>query len=191
MKRVAAILVGFALAACSTPEPHYYVLDASSDSPAHPTTGAPVLLTVIAIPVEVDRPQMVLATAANEVVIDDGHRWASPLQAAITEALARGMASVLGEDRVTTEGGGAKWTGYRVDVQIVAFDSRLDREARIDARWQVRGGDVTRVGTASLREPAAGGFEGLAQAHGRALSRLSAQIASTVPEPSTPSRLAR
>ena len=173
------------------PEPRHYVLDASPDGPAHPVTGAPVLLTVIAIPPEVDRPQMVLAAAANEVVIDDGHRWASPLQSAITEALARGMALTLGVDRVMTEAAGPKWTGYRVDVQIVAFDSRLDREARIDARWQVRGGDVTRVGTASLREPAAGGFEGLAQAHSRALSRLSAQIAATVAESSTPSRLAR
>jgi uncharacterized lipoprotein YmbA len=191
MKRVAAILVGLALAACSTPEPRYYVLDVSPDPPASPATGAPVLLTVIAIPVEVDRPQMVLGTAANEVVIDDGHRWASPLQPAITQALARGMASVLGEDRVTTDGGGAKWTGYRVDVRVVAFDSRLDREARVEARWQVRYGEGTRTGMASVREPAAAGFDGLAQAHSRALSRLAAQIAATLPESSTPSRLAR
>jgi uncharacterized lipoprotein YmbA len=180
MKRIAAMIAACCCAACSTPEPRYYVLDAAAPREARHADGPPVLVASVSIPPEVDRPQMVLATAGSEVAIDDGHRWASPLQAAVTNALARALASSLGEARVQTESRFAAWPGWRLDVQITEFGSRLDREARIEATWQLRRDGVVRDGAASLREPASGGFDGLAQAHGRALSRLAVQIADAV-----------
>ena len=177
---IAAMIVACCCAACSTAEPRYYVLDAATSRGARAADGPPILLASVSIPAEVDRPQMVLATAGSEVTIADGHRWASPLQAAVTNALARDLALSLGETRVQAESHVTTWPGWRLDVQITEFGSRLDREARIDATWQLRRGAIVRDGAASVREPASGGFDGLAQAHGRALSRLAVQIADAV-----------
>jgi uncharacterized lipoprotein YmbA len=181
MAIAAALAASCMLAACSTPEPRYYVLGATGISAGERSSaGAPVLLTVVAIPAQVDRPQIVLAGAASEVLIEDGHRWAEPLQGAIAQALARDLASTLGEERVTTDVTGAAWTGYRAEVRILAFESRLDSGVRIDARWELRGSAVARTGTASVQEPAGTGFEGLVQAHSRALARISSAIAADV-----------
>jgi uncharacterized lipoprotein YmbA len=168
------------LAACaSTPAPHYYVLEpeAARESTARSPVG--VLVEPVAIPQEVDRPQMVLSRSPGEVAIDDGHRWAAPLQPGITQVLARDIGRTLAAD-VVTEPDASPWTGYRVQVQIVEFSSRLGEDAVVEARWEVRREGIARAGTEHVREAAAGGYEGLAQAHSRALGRVAAAIAGDI-----------
>jgi uncharacterized protein len=184
MKRarsLALVLAALGLAACAGgPQPRYYVLDARAAPAAMGIAAAAVLLEPVTIPAEVDRAQLVLSLGAAEVAIDDGHRWAAPLQAGITQALVSDLSAALGSARVTTEAGVAPWTGDRVAVRIVAFDSRLGRESRIDARWQLRRGDVVAAGGASVREDAKGGYDALVQAHTRALARVAREIAASV-----------
>ncbi len=184
MKRAASlalVLAALGVAACAGgPQPRYYVLDARASPAAMGTAAAAVLLDPVTIPAEVDRAQLVLSLGAGEVAIDDGHRWAAPLQAGITQALVSDLSAALGSAPVTTEAGVAPWSGDRVAVRILAFDSRLGRESRIDARWQLRRGDVVAAGGASVREDAQGGYDALVQAHSRALARVAREIAASV-----------
>jgi uncharacterized lipoprotein YmbA len=62
----------------SPPPTRYYVLEALQ-APQAISTQLSVLVEPVAVPAEVDRPQIVLATKANEAAIDDLHRWAAPL----------------------------------------------------------------------------------------------------------------
>jgi len=87
----------------------------------------------------------------------------------------------LGGARVTIEEYSGR--GYRVEVEIREFTSRPSQEARIEAAWAVRRDDgAERSARSSLREPAGEGFAALAEAHSRALARLSREIAAAVAE---------
>jgi uncharacterized protein len=170
------------LCACSSsPPPRYYVLDPIAETAA-PTAGPSIVVEAVTIPAEVDRPQFVLRGEANEVVIDDMHRWAAPLQSSLAGVLASNLAAILGTPDVATESIGNISPRYRVSVEILGFQSRLGEEVRLEAAWHVRRtGGAESSGRSSFREAAQGrDFSALAAAHSRAVSSLSAQIAHAI-----------
>ncbi len=176
------LAVALVAAACaSAPEPRYFVLEALGE-PGPASAGASILVGPVSIPDSVDRPQFVLSAGANEVVVDDGHRWASPLQDAIAEVLAQDLAAQLAGPRVTSSQPVAGRPDYRVSVAVGEFRSALGAGAQLDATWSVRRADgATRAGRSQLRERARGsGYAALAAAHSRALAAMSAQIAGAV-----------
>jgi uncharacterized lipoprotein YmbA len=169
-----------AAACASTPEPKYFVLQApSAQAGAAGTRIRPVFLEAVSIPPQLDRPQIVLTRAGGEVAIDDGHRWAAPLQADITQVLARALAA-LGPAPVAIDTASIPPDADRISVRILALDSRLGEEASIDATWEVRQGDRSQAGTTHVREPAPGGYDALVQAHSSALARLATDIRTSI-----------
>jgi uncharacterized lipoprotein YmbA len=70
----------------------------------------------------------------------------------------------------------------QVLVDVQRFDSALGDAAVIEALWTIRlPGGVTKTGRSTVREPAAGaGFDAIVAAHGRALGRLSQEIADSI-----------
>ena len=171
---------GSVAAACaSTPEPRYYVLEPVADAPGRPTLDRVLFLDAVSIPPQLDRPQMVVSRGAGEVTIDDGHRWAAPLQAGITRVLARELAAIDSAP-VETEPAAVPPDCNRITVRIVAMDSRLGQDASVEATWEASGAGQTLSGSAQVREPATGDYRDLVQAHSRALARLAREIASTV-----------
>jgi hypothetical protein len=146
-------------------------------------TRLSVLVEPVAVPAQVDRPQFVRDTKANEVAIEDLHRWAAPLQDNFAEVLAQDLSAQLGSPDVSTsqDAGGAH--RFHVQVAIREFRSRLGEYAELGASWSVRRTDgTTRAGYSSFREPAAGegDFAALAAAHSRAILRLSAEISAAI-----------
>jgi hypothetical protein len=174
-----ALLAG---ACASSPQPRYYVLEAlpAADAPA---ARVSVLVQSVAIPAAVDRPQIVRATKANEVAIEDLHRWASPLQDNVAAVLADDLSAQLGtwDVSISQDAGGGAYR-YRVNVAIREFESRLGEYARLGASWSVRRDDgAGRTGYSNLRETAPGGdFAALASAHSRAISRMSQEISGAI-----------
>jgi len=122
---------------------------------------------------------MVVSRGAGEVTIDDGHRWAAPLQADITRVLARELGSFTSAP-VATEPSAVPPGCDRVTVRIEAMDSRLGQDASLEATLEARGAGRTLSGSARVREPATGDYRDLVQAHSRALARLAREIASTL-----------
>lgn len=161
----------------------YYTLSAA---PAHTAPAQPDTLAVhlgpVSLPDGVDRPQIVMRRDANQVAIDDTHRWAEPLKDAIPRVLSDALAAELGTPRVLTSRQSASLEfDYRVAIDVQHFDSSVT-EAHEDVIWTIRtrGNEPPRVGRTVVNEPATGGFDSLAAAHSRALAAVARDIAQAI-----------
>jgi uncharacterized lipoprotein YmbA len=180
-----AILAAATLAGCgSSPVPRFYTLSA----PEQPAVKAVYSVAVgpVMVPEIVDRPQLVLRTAANEVTIANQTRWAQSLKSEIPRVIAANLAQSLGDAYVSAyphvTGGEAD---YRVVVDIQRFESAPGDAATVEAQWTVSPATgksrAPRSGRSLAREPVQGkGYDALVAAHGRALASISREIAEAV-----------
>ena len=183
-RRVPNLLLSLALlAGCgATPKERFYTLSFA----APPEAAAPATITVavgaVNVPEAVDRTPMVIRTGPNQVDIDDFHRWAEPLKAAIPRALAGNLSKELGNARVTSGRLAASDADYRVAVDVRRFESSFAEGATLEANWTVTGKAGAPVTRSTLaREPASSAdHAGLAAAHSRALERLAREIAGAI-----------
>jgi uncharacterized protein len=188
MRRFASCLLLFALgtgAGCASPRSNFYTLNTTA-KPV--TTGADTSVSVgpVSVPAAVDRPQIVVRLAPNQVAIDEFNRWASPLPDAISRVVAENLSATLGTPRVAVfsqpTAAGAR---YRVLIDVLRFESAPGEAATLDAAWTVRStkDGTTRSGRTSVSEPVPDReYATLAAAHSRALGRLSADLAVAIRE---------
>lgn len=191
-KRLSSALLVVLLAACASPQAHFYTLTGAA--PVTATAGPAVAIGPITIPAMVDRPEIVTIVAPNEVWPDEFNRWAAPLSDAIGLALAQDLAADLRTPRVTLAVATAGEPDYRVAIEVQRFDSVTGSHALQDAVWTVRRmrDGAARNGRTTVRETAGGpSYEALAAAHSRALAQLARDIAQAIaalpPAPVTPS----
>lgn len=179
-------LLALSLCACgSSPQVHYYTL--SSERPSLktlPEGAAPpyaVAVGPVSVPATVDRPQFVIQVAPNRVALVDDHRWAEPLKEGIAHAMASDLSAVLGVRAAVFPQDSLAGVKYRVAVDIRNFVSVPHQAVSIEAWWTVYGpGDKVKFGRSVVREPANGGYEDLAAAHGRAVQAISRDVAAAV-----------
>jgi uncharacterized lipoprotein YmbA len=186
MRRLASCTLLFALVAgtgCASPRSNFYTLNAEA-KPAATRSDISVAVGPVSVPPAVDRPQIVVRLAQNQVGIDEFHRWASPLQDAIARVVAENLAAMLGTSRVSVSSlatsAGAR---YRVLIDVLRFESAPGETATLDAVWTVRStkDGATRSGRTTVSEPVPDrGYATLAAAHSRALERLSADLAGAI-----------
>src|SRR5882724_4644572 len=179
--------LGMLLAGCvSTPQSRFFTLSALSAGTNH--VAAPSNLSVavgpVSVPAAVDRPQIVVSTGPNQVMLDDFNRWASPLQDNVARIIAENLAAILGTPRVTLFPQTLNVdVDYRVQIEIRNFESAPGKSASLDAVWSVRRAKdgKTETGRTSAREKVEdNGYEALAAAHSRGVARLSQDIADAV-----------
>ena len=193
MRRLARLAFLCALAAawagCATPRSAFYTLSpaAGAGGGAAPSPSAPLPVRVgpVSVPEIVDRPQIVSRTGPNRISIDEFHRWASPLRDDIGRVVALDLASLLGDALVTaTPHPEAGEPGYRVRIDVMAFESEPGKASALDAAWTVQpreGDGRPRSGRSTVREEVRGPeYSDLAAAHSRALGRMSADIADAI-----------
>jgi len=184
MRKPVSCVLLFALAVagtgCASPRSNFYTLNGTA-TPASTGVNYSVTVGPVSVPAAVDRPQIVVRVAPNEVAVDQFHRWASPLPDAIARVVAENLAATLGTPHVTVfprpTGTGAR---YRVVIDVIRFESAPGEAATLDAVWAVRAtkDGATRAGRTTLAEPLPDReFATLAAAHSRALGRLSGDVA--------------
>jgi uncharacterized lipoprotein YmbA len=186
--RIGACLAAALLAAgCfggPSPKLSYYTLSAPP-VPAAPDSGASLAIYVgpVSVPEAVDRPQMVLRSDANQVELDEFHRWAEPLKQAIPRVVADTLMRELGTQRVlTSRSSGTLDFDYRVALDVQRFDSSAAGGAALELLWTIRprSGAAT-TGRAVVREPAPSpDASGIAAAHSRALEQAAREIAAQI-----------
>lgn len=143
--RVAMLVAGMALAGCASSPPigwHSLVPPA----PAAPIAAAPTPATatlvvgLVTVPDEVDRPQIVLRGPDGVPALLDGERWSEPLKAQLPRALALGLAPRLpGVLVVAAPGAAVALPDRRLVVDVQRFELQRDR-AVLRAVWSVRAG---------------------------------------------------
>ena len=141
--------------------------------------GRSVIVEPAALPELVDRPQLVIQTDAQQVVILDQQRWAEPLRAGISRVVADSLGKQLGHREVSSREEVIRKPDCRVRLDVRRLEARAGQAVTIETLWVVACQDrPRRSGWSAAREPVAGaGQAAMIAAHGRALDRLSRDIA--------------
>jgi len=191
MKRLTQILACCTLAviisgcASSTPA-RFYTLSTASVAVVTPQAGYSISVGPVTVPAVVDRPQMVIRSGPNQVIINEFDRWAAPLKDDIGRVVAENLSAMLGTAQVTLfPQSSAGSASYRVAIDILHFDSDLGKAANLDAMWTVKSAknETLRRGRTTLAEATQDAeFDALVAAHSRAIGQLSAEIAKAIRE---------
>jgi uncharacterized lipoprotein YmbA len=187
MRNVLAAVAALALLpGCLSPRPdtsRYFTLPSSSATPAGGPGVASLGLGPIVLPPYVTRPEIASRTGPDEIRYAAGDRWAAPLDELVARSLADELrARVPARDVVRWP-----WPLQAPPEASVAVDFlRLEVDAAggatLDARWTatVRGRPPL-SGETRVKEPGqAGDTPASVAALGRALGRLSAEVATAL-----------
>ena len=195
---VGACAAAVALSACQTvPADRFYTLSASEASiPGRTPSGAQAYSVAVGpatIPDLIDRPQFVVRRGQNQVAVIEQHRWAEPLRAGIPRAIAADLRERLPEAQVMMSSSSASRDArYRILLDIERFESIPGTGVTIHAVWRIRQGSSNVLVTRQSRidEPVTGeGYDQLAAAHGRALGKISEEMADVLQSLQTNQRL--
>jgi uncharacterized lipoprotein YmbA len=188
-RRIAAIaaalvLAGLTAAGCASSPANFFTLSAGATAASKPDVTVSKLVIVVgpvSIPAIVDMPQIVVRKGANQVAPDQFNLWASPLRNNIAQVVGANLIVLLGTPNVSSVL--TSDADFRVAIDVQVFESAPGDAATLSAMWNVRrvkdGKTVT--GRTAVREASTEkGYQALAAAHSRALSRLSADIADAI-----------
>jgi len=181
-------LASGALAACGSSAPiRYYTLqridpvqrtDAAQvlDSGRSGGAAMPVRLEPVAIPAELDRPELVTHTGPYRVRIADSERWVAPLEDQIRRVLSDDLAERLPAHWIADPLEAAGDDPRRLlSVAIVEFYADDSCAATLRADWSLRGPSAgSRRGTEQIQMPGNGSCQGTVAA---AMSSVLAQLA--------------
>ena len=187
-RRIAAIAAALALAGltagCASSPAKFFTLSPDATATSKADAAASKLVIVvgpISIPAIVDMPQIVVSKGANQVAPDQFNLWASPLRNNIAQVVGANLVVLLGTPNVSSVL--TSDADFRVVIDVQVFESSPGDAATLSAMWNVRRvkDGKTMIGRTSVREASTEkGYQALAAAHSRALSRLSADIADAI-----------
>ncbi len=188
LSAISAALLLLCGCAAQTSTARFYILDAMPETPISTVSfDKAVLIGPVRMPGHLDRPNIVTRSGHNQLHLAEFHRWAGPLDENIGLIIAKDLSRLLNTDRVSyyLHVKGLQWD-YRIELDIIQMDGRLDGKALLEARWTIyQGTGGSQVETRLSRfeqeveEPT---YNGLIQAWNRAFSRLSREIAGALLE---------
>lgn len=167
----------------------YYTLNvpAQKGIVALPVAAADVALGVgpATFPEYLERPQIVTRMGANQITVNEFHRWAGSLERDFLRVLAQNLSMLLDTHKVVVYPAD-EWfdVHYRVVLDVQQFEGRPGQEVFLSVGWLVtepRHRAVLSVQHSNITEPvSAPVYSALVAAHSEALSRLSAAIAKEI-----------
>lgn len=190
---VLASTLAAALAGCASPTPTFYTLSDAPGLPGTPTASgtsgtsgartigaeapaAPYAVEVspVAVPEQVDRPQIVITRGGGRVDILEASRWSAPLKTELTSTISRDLTQRLGAMDVYGLPRADGLTVYRVSTSVQRFESVPGEQAALTAVWSVRRapGDLVLTCRFAGTEPASGGVAEVVAAQRKLVDRL-------------------
>lgn len=177
-----------ALGACASAPLHYYTLIPPAGGYAPTATKAAISmqpaafkfeLLPVAVPPQVDQPQLVVRQGDQGMQMLEGERWIAPLADEVRGALSADLARTLDTQDVSGLPAGSQPV-LRIKVDIRRFDSAPGSYALIDASWSLRvaKGDGALACTSQVTAQVGPGYDALVQGHQQLLAQLADQIAS-------------
>ncbi len=182
----AALSGALLLGACAAVPDRFYALSAMPPAaqPAHPAAHLRLDVTV---PSLIDRPEMVVATSQNGIVILEHERWASPVADQVAQVLARDIeherSDLIVADRRFDQ---PSMPPLLLKVDIVRMEARRGGQAVLEAHWRYvdRSAGEDQLGAIVLSAPVgADGYAAIAQAYSRLLGELAEKMAAGVRRP--------
>ena len=184
----AVLAAAFWLAGCATPtDVHWHSL-LSPQPLARPAPRMTVRLGTITVPPGVDQPQWLVRLPDDSLRMLEQERWTAPLRDELRAALREGLEPVAGtgdDPAAPSQAAPSRPPAWRLDVDVVRFESRPAREAWIEARWSLTPSDSTARTlncTTTAHESATGDAASLASGHRRAVARLIDDVSAALGE---------
>jgi len=144
---LAALWLALALSGCaSSPDTRFFTLDEVGPAAAVPASSRaviPLQLDRIAIPAELDRPQIVRRTGADQLDIAGTDRWAGPLDDILNRVLREDLAARLPPGSLIVAGEASPQAVRHVTVDIDRFEGDLAGHVVLAVRWAVASGDLS------------------------------------------------
>jgi uncharacterized protein len=180
IRRLPLLALGM-LAGCASAPTQYHTLVPRAVAPTTPPAGFVVEVLPVAVPPQVDQPQLILRSGASDVQVLENQRWLAPLGDEVRGALSADITSTLNTHDIYGLPRPPGSTDIRIKVDVRRFDSELGGSATIEAGWTLRkvdGAENASLACATrVSEPAGSDYSGLVQAHQQALARLAGTIA--------------
>lgn len=183
MHRFLIFILAVLAVGCAQPNQNFYVLTASGPVPSGGGIGIGV--GPVSIAEYLDRTNLVVQEAPNQLGVAENHRWAGDL----TESIARVTAANLGRALNTGNVRTYPWQSdseisYQVTLDIRQFHSQADGYAIIEAGWRayaLPGRQLKASKTFTDREPLeSDGYNSSVAAQSRLLDRLARSIAASL-----------
>jgi len=139
----------------------------------------------VRLPAYLDRREIVMRVAPSRFDLSENDRWAEPLAENLTHVLAQNLSILLGSDRIIAY----PWPldlkpHYRVEIQVLRFESNSAGEAQLSARWAViddTGKETPNLKASHLtRQAKEKSTDGSVAALSETVADLSREIAKTV-----------
>ena len=138
----------------------------------------------VRLPSYLDRLDIVTRRGAEEIDLDDQHRWGEPLADCVPRTIADNLTALMPSERIAL----FPWVPtrsiqYQVVVDVARFDGPLAGPVVLDARWRVIGADRRDVVDRrfTISEPTgAATYPAMVAAMSRALGGLSREIATAL-----------
>jgi uncharacterized lipoprotein YmbA len=181
--RIPALILCFLLAGCGVGPRSFYVLTADGPSPSGGGLGIGV--GPVSLAEYIDRPNLVIAEGSNQLAVAEDHRWAGDLASSIARVTAANLGRRMNTGNVRTY----PWQGdegirYQITLDIRQLHAGSDGYAVIEAGWRAYSLPDRKVAASRTfvdREAlAADGYPALVAAQSRLLSRMAAEIASSL-----------
>jgi uncharacterized protein len=128
------------LCACVTRQAdHYYVLNPlPQDMNAAPTAASTQVTLRVTLPSLVDRPEMIVNTSTDGIIVLEHERWAAPLGDLVTQTLARDIERRRNDILVTGNGVyRSSDAGIKIMVDVVQMTVHRGQQASIEAHWRI------------------------------------------------------
>jgi len=128
-----ALILG--ISACSSVPIHYYTLAAKDAYEPQSTPANPALIEVrIAhLPAQLNRPELVVRSGDNELIVLENQRWGSPLRDELRDAIAVRLRSELSESEASRSG-----PKLEVIVAVDRLEAELNHAVVLSATWSSR-----------------------------------------------------
>ncbi len=170
------------LAACATSLPdHYHILSAQPPGASEPrVTPATQVTLKVTLPSLVDRPEMILDTSPDGIVVLEHERWGAPLVDLMTQTLAQDLERrrrdmLVAAQSVSHPGGDV----IKVSVDVVQITVRRAERASMEAHWRIldaRTGKDVAGGEVFSKPLAQDNYAAVAQALGECLGLLADRL---------------
>jgi uncharacterized lipoprotein YmbA len=192
--RFVVLILGALMAAyfgcASSPPPRFYLLNSlETISPGTKPSAEERCFSIgigpIRIPDYLDQPRIVTRGGPNEIAMAEFDRWGEPLKDNLTRILAKNLSILLCTKTIAF----FPWRGgipidYRIEMEVLRLDGSLGGNVSLEAWWVILSGEGKKIlfSEKSNVTEAAGGqdYRSLVAAKGRAVGRLSAEIAEAI-----------
>ncbi len=169
------------LACGSSPPTRYFTLDpiAAGRAPARSVRGAPIRISAVHVPPELDRRSLVRLEPHNGLAVSPQDRWGADLGELVRNVLTEDLVNRLPSGMVIPARSPAPQQARGLNVNILSFEPEPDGTVVLEATWAIVAGSppapqLTR--TTRLTEPADRSASGQAAAMSRLLGQLADEI---------------